>query len=179
MNPCGTKTLFLDIDGVMNSVGSLFYCGYLQWKAGLSHEDSLEVGANRHFCPIAATALRLILKECPEVRIVISSSWRYSAMDFVERLFLEHGLPWDRVIGRTPKWGKIRGDEIAEWLSSNGPIDDFVIIDDDTDMGDLLPYLVHTDNTCGLTMRQAISIIARFRGVTFETVDKEINPLEW
>jgi hypothetical protein len=42
-----------------------------------------------------------------------------------------------------------RGDEINEWLSKN-EVESFIILDDDTDMADLMHRLVHTDFPDGL-----------------------------
>ncbi len=69
------------------------------------------------------------------------------------------------VIGRTPVLDdQIRGLEIQKWMDDFTGIESFVILDDDADMGELLPYLVQTSQTHGLTDEkrdEAINILNR------------------
>ena len=46
---------------------------------------------------------------------------------------------------------KVRGDEIHEWLELHPEVTRFVILDDDSDMKHLLPYLLRTHPCEGLT----------------------------
>jgi hypothetical protein len=70
-----------------------------------------------------------------------------------------------RILGVTPKLvGASRGDEIQAWIQLNKgtkyQAKQFVILDDDTDMGKLKSNLVQTQGHVGLTMADAEKAIA-------------------
>lgn len=93
--------------------------------------------------------------------IVLSSTWRKAGYDKMKNVLGEWGVIVD-LFDVTPDLsqrresgvigGVERGDEIAKWLSLHPNIDQFVILDDERDMGDLLPHLVQTDFEEGLTL---------------------------
>jgi hypothetical protein len=56
--------------------------------------------------------------------------------------------------------GKPRGLEIQAWMDDHGIPDRFVIVDDMSDMEHLLPRLIQTRSTVGLTPTIADEIIA-------------------
>ena len=101
------KILFLDIDGVLNSLDS-------------SHK----LGTLHKFAPKSIKALNDVLKATGAV-IVISSSWRFShSYQEMEDLLQEQGVKC-RVVGQTPFNAPdsatglytdvcVRGDEILE-----------------------------------------------------------------
>ncbi len=146
--------IFLDIDGVLNSTEFL----------------------SRREGPISSWRQK-IDRRCAErinricqrtnAKIVISSSTR----KFNSFLELRRNLRWAGIsadiVGFTPYsnrfrpcWGKgakskltmnsTRGDEIGAWLSSH-VVDQFVILDDDRDMGPLIPNLVRINPEIGIT----------------------------
>lgn len=123
------RIIFLDMDGVMN--------GFLRWP----------VNAGRLWIdPDAVSRLNRIVAET-RADVVISSTWRRYRN--VESLLVTAGFIGN-VIGITPYIPKApRGDEIAAWLHT-APIDQFVILDDDSDMGSLSSLLVRTEFAVGL-----------------------------
>lgn len=141
------KLVFLDIDGVMNH----------RHYFVRSTQHMLQA-----FCPKAEQNLKHILTTS-QAKIVVSSSWRGydTAEEIAQWLFSHYGLE-DFVIGVTPHLtDEIRGKEIQSYLESVPfPVESFVILDDDKDMGDLLPYLVRTDPVWGLTEENANQAIA-------------------
>lgn len=91
--------------------------------------------------------------------IVISSSWRKTGLTVMRAKFREWGVT-GQVVGATPYFGRVivppwrgfpRGMEIQAYLSLVGPVKSFVILDDEADMLHLLPKLVQTSYTTGLT----------------------------
>lgn len=145
--------IFLDIDGVMNHANH-----FVRSKKHILQE----------FCPISERNLKRIISEC-NAKIVVSSSWRKigESVDgsIGEWLFSHYGLE-DDVIGVTPYLkNEIRGKEIESYLKNcQHPVNNFVILDDDSDMGELSNYLVHTDYMYGLTDEKcelAIKILNR------------------
>jgi hypothetical protein len=168
------KVIFLDIDGVMNSVKSEMLA---------AEEEGLSEFA--YFCdnphPIHTKPLNRIIKETG-ARIVISSTWRHSfSVIGLWRLLYAGGLRNSHVIDMTPTLnGQPRGEEIQAWLDMQQkrvdgyedekswmynpdftePVESFVILDDDADMTHLSEFLVHTDGQVGLTEEDADKAIA-------------------
>jgi hypothetical protein len=135
------KVIFLDVDGVLNSVDDLMeYREKNNIKGSILYDD-------------IADKRVLLLKELVEkskAEIVISSSWRMG--------WLRNGKPKElnpngllyklqtklkefnlNFIDVTPSlWDKdiryTRGDEIRTWLENHPEVTNFVILDDEDDM---------------------------------------------
>lgn len=133
------KIIFLDIDGVLNSIiHSSIY------KIKNNHT------INNHSSDINSYNLDLLrlLVEATQSNIVISSTWRHdptfidSTLDYHHKIkvfkdFFSQ-LGWDNapIIGLTPVLHTIRGHEVAVFLdklSQTVHIEDFIILDDDSD----------------------------------------------
>lgn len=116
------KVIFLDIDGVLNIIPE-------EWD---------EYGAifHKHF----ESNLRKIIDNT-NAKIVISSTWRFSGIKVMKEMWKARKLSGD-IIGVTPyllnKDDKLtsikRGYEIQDYLDNNPDIENYVIIDDDSDM---------------------------------------------
>ncbi len=155
-----TKILFLDIDGVLCNDYSMTLdvvpfdpTFHIPFRTGWSRLD-----------PECITRLNKII-DATKAKIVISSTWRLFCRDEIEfNIFIDYiksqGVS-GHVIDRTPTDylgyyfdGSVlfdRGNEIQEWLNNTKiNVDSFVIIDDQDDMGDLLPFLVQTIESIGL-----------------------------
>lgn len=152
------KVLFLDFDGVLNSVGSFIY-NNRQNLLGLT-----KIRTNQSFCPVASSNLQYILEELPDVQIVVSSTWRkYKTIDVLKNFFESNNISSDRIVGVTPiDPDRYRGNEIREYLNSHPEVTNFVIVDDDTDMYPYLDNLVKTDSRDGLTFSKAERIVEMF-----------------
>lgn len=111
--------LFLDFDGVLHPEAA-----------------DMPIPAEQVFCHLAA--LEQVLREFPQVIVVISSSWRETVeMSVLIGLFSEDIQP--RIIGATPTGGPdpygaghiSREDEIRVWLFAHGGIEQvWVALDD-------------------------------------------------
>ena len=135
------KIIFLDFDGVLNSLQSVYY-----WKnRGEDFPDN--------WCPVACNNLNLLLNNFPDLGIVISSTWRGHGMERCKQVLKKHNIDTSQIIGMTPKLWKERGYEIEEWLNTNQDkkIEDFIILDDSSDMGPYLntPHFIQTDDRVG------------------------------
>jgi hypothetical protein len=133
----GVKLIFLDIDGVMNH---------------RNHMVRSRLHRLQEFCPIAVRNLREILKRT-DAKIVLSSTWRKGSTALeIKDLFSCYDLG-HYVVGKTPVIDEeIRGLEIQAYLdTSERKVESFIIIDDDKDMGELLPRLIHCKDFSGLT----------------------------
>lgn len=148
------RVIFLDIDGVLNSHRSaIAYCSVLMRKLD----------------PVAVSMLYRIVKYAP-ADLVISSTWRMDRdyLPLVWGCLREAGFPWDGdkcpIIGKTttehkgitdddeyPGINTGRGDQIKQWLDENPEYDDYIILDDDSDMRpDQLDRFINIDGKVGL-----------------------------
>ena len=151
------KIIFLDIDGVL--------VNHRSWDLQQSF-DHLPADER------CVQALNRIVALTGAL-IVVTSSWRIDRdlAELREIINQRFGVT-GQVIDKTPRItrevfpGKIhklliaakRGDEIAAWLAKceyNTNIQSFVILDDDSDMGELLNRTVLTDFKEGLTEADA------------------------
>lgn len=141
------KVVFLDIDGVLNSVRScIAYDGY-PWQGDTDEEREWH-----KFDQVAIALLRVLVRESGAV-CVLSSTWRLGREDFTP---LEEvlGVP---IVGKTRDTvgEESRGEEIDHYLKKNKDVTSYVILDDDVDM---LPYqmerFVWVDPHIGLTHKE-------------------------
>lgn len=117
MNGPYKKVIFLDIDGVLNYVGS-------RTKNGIYVMD-----------PSCTARLRKLVSAHNAV-IVISSAWRNRPdwKEHIHEAFKDAGWDDPPIVDRTPRFYFMkRGHEIRAWLKKN-PTERYVILDDDTDM---------------------------------------------
>jgi hypothetical protein len=135
-----TKVLFLDLDGVLNSERTVEATG------GYPH--SFDPAAMEQFDPIAIKLIQRLLKLTKSV-VVLSSSWRH--LFTIEEVAEGLGIP---ILSCTPSFGKIRGDEVQEWLSlytEKYNVTKYAIVDDNSDFHSFqAPYFVKTDPYNGL-----------------------------
>ena len=133
------KVIFLDIDGVIINRASC-----------KKRYDSADPGCVKILNGlIAKTGAKLVLSSC----------WRSGrTVKEIQDLLNNWGVQGE-VIGKTdelPGMKVQRGDEIGKWLREHPEeVESFVIIDDDADMGQLLPRLVHTRFDPGITPNDA------------------------
>lgn len=135
--------IFLDVDGVLNSIRKL--------KEVYDKTHKPHSGNNYPFDEVCLENLKMLVNKTNS-KLVISSTWRKyeEDVDVLLNVLKEYGLDKE-VVGFTPILNSRRGLEIKEYLSSLNEEVNFIILDDDSDMGELLPYLVKTDINVGLT----------------------------
>jgi Swiss Army Knife RNA repair-like protein len=129
------KVLMLDFDGCLNT---------------FPHEGT-GLGLERVPC----VNLEYLLKKLPELKIVISSSWRIQGLEYCREALKEQGIDPRRVIDVTGDErldGKShRGNQIERWLERNPEVTKFAILDDSRDMEPFMDNLVRTNPMRGLT----------------------------
>ena len=162
------KILFLDIDGVLNS---LEWC---QAGNGFGHPPRLRERCTKEllrWCPAMVKRLRRIVEETG-AHIVVSSSWRGYGAHAVRKwraMFAVYGWRNAPVIGETPdlalrsKGGiyvaHIRGDEVQAWIDEHPHVvEQFLCLDDDKDFHPHQP-LKQTSMEYGLTHQDACECI--------------------
>jgi hypothetical protein len=164
------KLIFLDIDGVLNTEAS----AKAEWE-----RRGQKAGVSQDLDPECCKQLTRICQETGAT-IILSSVWRYSwplplltehLRKFGADVYLADKTP--RVRAPEGKTTCPRGLEIAAYLTlcnNKGGVDSFVIIDDDSDMEFLSPFLVQTTAATGLTQKLADQIIEKLG----ETQPKEV-----
>lgn len=172
------KVIFLDIDGVLNSTKSIRRNNkkYILFNAMM---NSLKRRYNDNPDRKAIRYLNKIICETG-AEVVLSSTWRLDASYHMIGRFLNCFGFAGNMIDSTPhirsQLNITRGMEISIWLNEYQekvgkpiplrhkkfyePITNFVILDDDSDMGEsLMPFLVKTDNKIGLSYEDACKAI--------------------
>ncbi|MBD3617529.1 MAG: hypothetical protein HUJ22_13270 [Gracilimonas sp.] len=152
-------TLFVDIDGVLNTEAHL-------------RRQIKETGrsTNRSWCPTAMAHLKLLV-EYYNGQIVVSSTWRYDhSLRQLKELFENNGVPGKYVIGVTPSLiyensGKVtRGDEIRRWITDNlhtEEIPRYAILDDmDEGLSRFGERFIQCDPEVGLADKEKVKRVA-------------------
>lgn len=152
-SPGALGLLFLDIDGVLNSIEWAKKCG---GQRGYRDMDPDAVAQLKRICETATCA------------IVVSSTWRrlYTIAEIREKLEAA-GFPNAPILGQTPTlFGRWRGDEVCAFfdsLEAAGIVaGTYVCLDDDRDFYPQQP-LVRTSTETGLTAKEADECIAILR----------------
>ena len=144
------RVLFLDIDGVLNSSRSCAAFG--GYPHGFGSDDM------RKFDAIALGLIQRLCRAVPDLRIILSSTWRRDRAPMEAGLALR--LP---IIDSTPVLNGKRGDEIAHWLAAHPGVTEWAIVDDDSDM---LPEqharFVQTKHSDGLAFADYCALCALF-----------------
>ena len=167
------KILFLDFDGVLNT-GS--YQNQLR-----THGNPDSDGFGELFDPEAVGNLKKILDAVPDVRVVVSSSWKLYGLDQMRLMWRERSLP-GKLFDVTPdlpdddllaidlsditnllRLESIeKGREISAWIKRYGGRNcRYVILDDVAEFsGDLSGHHVRTNPDIGLSREDALRAIA-------------------
>lgn len=130
------RVLFLDFDGVLNLYPN-------PSRSGVFHKPCMY-------------NLEMLLKRMPDVKIVVSSSWRTYGLDAMKDILKSNGVDPRKVIDitgheRTDSKEGHRGYHIQCWLDRNPSVKTFAIVDDNGDLGPLVDKLVKTNKYSGLS----------------------------
>jgi HAD domain in Swiss Army Knife RNA repair proteins len=157
------RIVFLDFDGVLNSHAYARRLGREQDVLGLDED--------------AVSRLNRLVEQGGFPDVVVSSSWRHGRTVHELRELLHRAGFNGCVIGKTPDcahktegglWhGAMRGNEVQSWLDLaplyDVQVEQFVIIDDDSDMAHLADRHIKTSFETGLTdadVDRAIKMLA-------------------
>jgi hypothetical protein len=130
------KILFLDWDGVLNTTPKLAH----------NPEDV-------KFYRLAIINLEYLLNKIPDLKIVVSSYWRYLGLEKVKEIMKKNSVDPRRITditGQEKADGREREYQIAHWLAEHPEVEKFVIFDDDKEFNALKPKLVKINPSTGL-----------------------------
>lgn len=177
------RVLFLDMDGVLNDAA--FY-EYAKAHPSIA-KDRVKRTITGHINPVNVYNLIHILKELPDIRIVISSTWRkFFTLDEIKYMLGKVGVPREKIIGVTddvPRdwhegtgWQCVqRGDLCLKWAKENN-VTEFVCVDDDSDFDTCKDRLVQTNYKNGLTRTKAEEILKLFNATNKISSDFSRDP---
>lgn len=166
------KIVFLDFDGVLNTSN---YQRKLQANGECGWDDYGHL-----FDPDAIRNLKRIIDAVPDVRIVVSSSWKAEGLDQLRLMWIERGLPGN-IHDVTPDFfnkqlltidlsdptnirkaeGIGKGKEISVWIKRYGGQDcQYVILDDMAEFKeDMAEHHIHINTDVGITLNDADRVI--------------------
>lgn len=138
------RVIFLDFDGVLNSYQSADFWHYKRdmkrWEDAMDNDwaGSLKEYLSMEFDPIALNNVEDLIRKVPDLKVVVSSTWRIGeTVESLKKILSPAKLISEAVIDITPYFTrKMRGEEIQDWLDRHPEVTDYVIIDDDADMLD-------------------------------------------
>lgn len=145
--------LFLDIDGVLNTNHYLKYGDDSEDPDGLT-SDQAQIDPKK-----VELLNKIVLTTGCDV--VVSSSWRLTnKLADIRGILKSRGFK-GKIVGKTPivPSVKIRGEEIQAWLDSRASlgirVENFIILEDEEEMGLLESRTIRTTTDQGLTDYQA------------------------
>lgn len=131
------KIIFIDIDGVLNTARSVY-----------------ATGSQETWDPVACKYLQVLLDNNPDLKLVVSSTWRVVKQDCLAYFFYNGFKPEHfHTQWKTPilKLSSHRGLEIQVWLKEN-PVDKYCILDDNTDILQEQAFnFIHINERDGIT----------------------------
>lgn len=154
--------LFLDIDGVFNSIEHNLVFEKSNWE--LSQE------AIKRF-----NYVLYYLQLDYNVKIIISSTWRnHHSLQVIKDFFNASGFNYSNLImDVTEDLDTKRGTEIKKYVEDNNVIN-YVIIDDMNEfLEEQLSHFIHVNNVCGFTIFDGIKILDYFNciyDIEFKTI---------
>jgi len=139
------KIIFLDIDGVLNCEKA-YLTGFCKYT-----DDLYGMRGHQAFYPSSKDLINKLIEETG-VKIVISSTWRMSGLEWMQHIWEQEEMSGEIIDITARSDLRIRGLEIDDWLNSKdfseinwskelqqeyvdkSGIENYLIIDDDTDM---------------------------------------------
>jgi hypothetical protein len=173
------KVIFLDIDGVMNS--EVFYENrhkkrwlkprtyYYLIRKFLGIKSKPVSYANHKTPDIYYTyefqLKRLIGETCPQKWKWLSGKKKELIPEWWEDALVHFGFNEGTFVGITGRGFGMRGEEIQQWLDKNPEVEDYAILDDDSDMlPEQMDKFYHCDGYFGLSPKHLYRIGRAFDG---------------
>lgn len=152
------KVIFLDFDGVMNTESFVLHFFKIMEMSQVQRPEAKQLRKvliqdtyGNLFDPLCLNLLEWIIEET-EAKIVVSSAWRNSGLEWIRNMWKDRGYPGE-IYDITPYiWNAKRGEEIDKWLGQHTEVSKYVIFDDDSDMlTHQRPFFFQCDERYGIT----------------------------
>lgn len=153
------RVLFLDFDGVLNSTQTDFLSDF-----DFQQYPFADRAYELNFDSYLINVLNKVMGFLPEVKIVISSSWRthYTLEEIRVKMYLNGFKYTTRVVDITPNTKISRGDDIKAYCQSKR-IEDYCILDDSNDMlPEQMERFVQTNELIGFNIIDGLKVIQTF-----------------
>lgn len=123
------RVIFLDFDGVLNSAAS-----FVHESRRRKRNKRIKMRVNETLDWVCTSNFQYILDKCPDVKVVISSTWRIQhKLDWLKKKLKFYGIDSSRVIDVTPQtFSGVRGREIDQWLESHPEVEGYIVLDDNS-----------------------------------------------
>jgi hypothetical protein len=156
--PTSFKVVLCDGDGVLSGHDPTIWKECQVIAPGVTPSD-----VRVH--PMMVGRLKAIL-DATGAKLVISSLWKERYMESLVAYLEDHGIPEDRIIGRTPSMqgGAFRQREIQAWLAAHSEVTSFVILDDSLVWNTKDPRFVMTNFRHGLQPKDVVKAINALEG---------------
>lgn len=160
------KILFLDFDGVLNNKDWYVKQAAAMKRKGQRHALDNPYNPVDDLDPENLRQLAEIARRVPDMKVVVSSSWRRGRTMAELREYLRPAFEPERVVGATGSHeSRLRHVEITNWLETNcSPRDTiFLALDDDTfDMTPLGENFLHVHADRGLLPQHVEHVVRHF-----------------
>jgi len=149
------KIIFLDVDGVLNIISDSYRT--MAWTN--YGNDAVE--------PHLMKRLEYLLEKVPDANIVISSAWsEIQLTDVLEKLRFKF---MNKIIGRTPRRLRYRGQQINSWLLNNNWSKYVVLEDEISDV---------CGDKCSLIPKEFVIQVDMKEGLSNKNIEKAIQILK-
>lgn len=160
--------LFLDIDGVLNSID--YMMPRRNYDSSICDESTNDIRYNEHnvgslmLDSRCVRRLGKIMDSC-DIRIVLSSYWRISPwkVSYIRKIFEEYNMDNEKIIDKTPRLSNSnRTREILKWVDEHShEVNRWIAVDDNV-LELETENFVKTDSFLGLTDSDVNQIIRKF-----------------
>lgn len=204
------KVIFLDIDGVMNSVDFFTRNHKKRWFKLKTYWYLIKPSKiinlknykpSKSIYTFKRQFKQLKVDTCPvkwkwlsefcnkrDIKICVSSVWRnqfrseISRKDYLWETALQKlGFKENTFVGVTGQKRELRGTEIKEWLEKNPSVEDYAILDDDSDMlPEQMNKFYKCDSYYGLSPNHLYKIGLQFSKSTLDNsgINKVIDKIK-
>lgn len=146
--------IFLDVDGVLNIMSDSYYT--MAWVNYGS--DAVDYHLMRR--------LEYLIEKVPNSYIIISSSWSEGQLkSSLERRRFKY---LDRILGRTSRDKKFRGEQINDWLIEND-WESYIVLEDE--------IIDVCGEKCNLIPREFVIEVDMNEGLSNKNIERAINIL--
>ena len=159
--------IFLDIDGVLNVMG-------VTYRSMICKSRSIETHLMER--------LEFILDRSSNTRVVISSAW--GILDAIDKLTKMRFKHLDKIIGRTDRHMRYRGNQIQHWLDTHKDLNvtNYVVLEDEINdvcgsKCSTIPkeHVIEVNMVEGLSETNTLDTVRLLQNISYDSDDEPIE----